>query len=262
MSIDDSYRHVEKPKAKPSEVDNQRAHDEKVPKTEKSDFDKVFEKVKQAQDIKDPAKPKAQAMTERSVEDVDRYRDKKDDGKKDDKDKKEGDKKESDERKGTDTTTARAVHGKGAKKGQSGYGGSGHQAFSGGHRASIEKIKSLAKSKTQKDGIGNKFAKELKSLMKDKEIRAPKLLNQDLLNQIVRHVKVGINLKGEKEMRMDLHGKVFQGLRLRVAEKDGKIRVHFLTATKGVKALFEKESEKIKQALIDKNIDVTEIIVS
>lgn len=89
----------------------------------------------------------------------------------------------------------------------------------------------------------------------------PKTFSQEILNQLVRYVRIGLNKKGQKEIQIDLHQNVFKGLALRVSADHGKVNLHFLTADRGVQALFEREKPAIQEALRQKGIAVGEIRV-
>lgn len=90
----------------------------------------------------------------------------------------------------------------------------------------------------------------------------PKTLPKEVLDQIVRYVRIGINRKQGKEIELALHQDIFKGLRLRFTENRGKVSVHFLTAGGAVRDLFLSERNSIHAALSLKGISVEEIRVS
>jgi hypothetical protein len=68
-------------------------------------------------------------------------------------------------------------------------------------------------------------------------------------------------VNGEKEMDVSLHEKVFKGLRLRVAMKQEKADVSFMTQSEEVRDLFLAHKRDLESALKEKGIEVGLLIV-
>ncbi len=106
------------------------------------------------------------------------------------------------------------------------------------------------------------LGKAFQTYLKKQANFIPKQLSQEILNQLVRYVRIGLNKEGNKEIELDLHKEVFKGLRLRLTANHGKVSVHFLTANSDVRELFKRETSKIEGALVARGIAVQEIKVS
>lgn len=143
--------------------------------------------------------------------------------------------------------------GHGFEGGGSGQKKSGRQSVQGKKEIGSEEMGAVANK-----AFAQAFQKALAQSAKD----LPKTLPQEVLNQVVRHVRVGLNRQGEKEIELDLHQNVFKGLRLRFHSNHGRVNVHFLAANEGVKRLFEREAPRIRAALEGKGIAVETIQVT
>jgi len=82
-----------------------------------------------------------------------------------------------------------------------------------------------------------------------------------VLDQIVQHVRVGLNRNLDKEIHLDLSEKIFRGLSLKVSSRNGRVEVTFLTQNADVRRLFENQKGAIGQALTEKGIAVSKIQV-
>jgi hypothetical protein len=67
---------------------------------------------------------------------------------------------------------------------------------------------------------------------------------------------------GDQEIQIDLHEKIFRGLKLRVTSRKGKVDVHFLAADAKTRSIFEKNKDDIRDALEKKGILVEEILIT
>ena len=108
--------------------------------------------------------------------------------------------------------------------------------------------------------LGAKFNDQLRASLKAAG-ESPRL-TQAILNQLVTYVKLGLNRRGEKEIQIELHERIFRGLKLRVTSRDGKVGVHFHAADAKTRRLFEESRPTLHAALSAKGILVDEIIVS
>lgn len=79
---------------------------------------------------------------------------------------------------------------------------------------------------------------------------------QQLVNQLVQFVRVGRTTVEGTELQLGMNETVFRGLRLRLTAKDGKVTVQFQSSHADVRALFEREREKITRALEAKGVRV------
>jgi hypothetical protein len=84
---------------------------------------------------------------------------------------------------------------------------------------------------------------------------------KQVLDQIVQHIRIGLNKNLDKEIQIDLSDRIFKGLSLKVSSNQGKVEVTFLTGNADVKRLFEKQKEEIGKTLSEKGISVSQIRV-
>lgn len=233
------------------------------PKDGPSQFDRVLEESK-AMGRTLPATQSGQKMaTEQAAREAQRREDrqKEDEGRED-----KGKEKGKDQGRGEKRSGASDVEGRVTQKGPmkdgrgGGGGGEGKGGFTGGEKRSAAAIHERSASKLFAPDLQGKFAEKLQASIA-KSVSQPGL-SQAVLNQIVQYVRVGINRMGDKEMQLDLHEKVFRGLKLKVTSREGKVEVHFMAATDESRALFEKNRDAIKDALEKKGIVVEDIRVT
>ncbi len=148
----------------------------------------------------------------------------------------------------------------GAGGGQGGKGQGGFHQGMGRRRLSSALTKSGAKSLPA--DLQGKFAARFAQTLKGTDVASQTALTQQVLNQLVQYVRIGLNRKGEKEIQIELHERIFRGLKLRVIARDGKVAVHLkATDAAGRKAL-QENTEAISKALKQKGIEVDEILVT
>lgn len=186
-------------------------------------------------------------------------------GKQSDEKEKERSKQEAKEERKAGSEAEQRVAGKGKAKGGSEEGGSkGGKGRGFGralHRKATASLKKGAFTKAaQAAAEGSKFAAKLAAQMKASHLSREFI--QKMVNQIVKFVKTGINREGDKEVRLDLHDRIFRGLQLRVALKRGKVSVHFNTSNAEVRELFANSSENIQKELEARGVSVWEIKVT
>lgn len=259
----------EKIKEIPKERIPEQVRDDIRPKKEgRSTFDQYIEQNKILQKSPERVRPELvkgedqhETRVARQQEEGERSRDRQDE-----KEQERGKQKAREER--TDAAeSAQRVVGKGRGRGGSDKGGSG-QRFGDGrgyggtaHKRGIDLLKKGAALKSAQTGLeASKFADRLKSRMADAHLSREFI--QNLVSQIVRFVKSGINRDGDKEVRLELNERIFRGLRLRVALKRGKVSVHFNTGNREVRELFASSAENIEKELAAKGILVGEIKVT
>lgn len=91
---------------------------------------------------------------------------------------------------------------------------------------------------------------------------APKELPKALLDQIVQSVTIVQKKDLSKEIQIDFHDSVFNGLRLKVTAQGKEVSVEFLVPNRTVEQTFKNERENIALALGEKGVDVRSIKVS
>ncbi len=232
-------------------------------KLKESDFDKL---VKQGQTSQagQMAKESNKPVTERAMEEAAKRHERQQEMREKEKEERK-EKRESREtgEKADPRVAQQKVVGKGSR-GQGGRGSAGSgQGGYGGSTAKRGLAKKLTRAgvKTLPAELHKKFASKMAQAAKEAGRPDTGKLAQEVLDKVVQYVRIGINRKGEKEIRLDLHQKIFRGLKLSVIEREGKVSVQFTTADEKGRAVFEKNSDAIRDALSKKGIDVGEITV-
>ena len=246
----EQLREAEKPKSRPKEG--------------KSPFDELLDQSRELQSKMVDVKTQKDAATKEALPEAEKYkerqRDRSGDSEKEDERKQDS----SDKRENFDG--GRRVFGKANLKQQQGNSngnssGEGGSSQKKGER-SVQNIKKLSTLKGSNEVGQAGFVKELQSrLIKQAQTSATKV-PQDVLNQIVRTVRLGIAADGARTFTLDCHEEVFKGLKLRFKSRSGKVQIEFLTANAETKALFEKERDQIRETLTSKGIAVEEIHIS
>lgn len=156
------------------------------------------------------------------------------------------------------------IIGKGKMKGSSerGSGGEGRGYGETTGRKSAVLLKKAAFDRTIQTSHAEsaRFAGQLKSAMESTHLS--KEFVQNIVNQIVKFVGTGLNKEGEKEVRLDIHERIFRGLQLRIALKRDKVAIHFLTSNRETRELFINSKEAIAGELASKGIQVGDIKVT
>lgn len=232
------------------------------PKEGPSQFDRVLEESRAMSRALPPTQSGQKLVTEQAARETQKRDDRqREDERRDDKDKDKG----KDQGRGEKKSGTTDVHGRVAAKGQmkdgrGGGGGEGRGGFGGGDKRSVSTTQLRSAAKVLTPALHGKFAERLQASIA-KSVAQPGL-SQAVINQIVQYVRVGINRMGDKEMQIDLHEKVFKGLKLRVTSHKGKVGVHFIAADEDTRSVFEKNKGAIRDALEKKGILVEDIRVT
>lgn len=237
--------------------------DQAKPRPKETDFDKVLERSRTSSGLLPQQTMQTKTVTEEAIKEAAKRQDRQSEDQKRD----EGDRKDKRESKNRDERTeARFTGEKVVAKGhlkQFG-GGSGGREGSGTFTSKKNLSNVLTKhgAKSFPVNLQSKFAARLSQSLKSSGSQ-PAVISQQVLNKIVQYVKIGINKKGENEIQLELHEKIFRGLRLRVVSKEGgKVGVHFRTSDEEGKTIFKKNSDAIRGALEKKGIVVDEIVIT
>jgi hypothetical protein len=232
------------------------------PKPQESDFGELMKKGQLSQQAT-AATLRNKPVTEQAIHEAAKRQEREQEGKKDDEERRKDKKqvKQGDERHDVRTADQKVV-GKGARRQGGGGSGEGRQGgFDGStQRRGITKMLQRAGAKALPADLQAKFAARLAQAQRAGPSQA--VLAQQVLNKIVQYVRIGINKAGEKEIQLDLHERIFRGLKLRVTEKDGKVGVHFRTSDARGREVFEKNRDAIRDALAKKGIEVAEITIA
>lgn len=255
--IDKKEKIREPVKDRPKEADKQQPKD--------SDFNEVLQKSKMPMQPQIKSNLPSKAATEHAIKEAVKHQDRRGDEQKKDEDNKDKgrDSRDSSDHKGGKIADQKVIA-KGKLKqgnqGQSGQGKGGGFGMGAG-RKKLARILEKSGAKSVPLDLKGKFAKKLSDIQKA-AMPSKAQMSQEVMNKIIQYVRVGINTKGEKEIQMELHEKIFRGLKLRIIAKDGKVHVHFTSADKKGREVMEKNKNGIKDALAKKGIEVDEILVT
>lgn len=230
----------------------------------KSTFDELLDQNRRMGQNAVETRQSSKTATDQAVSMHEKMKERQRDSSKD-REKEDENRRDSSGDKKSHTEVSHKVVGKGGTEGQR-EGSSGQGSFEGGGSAKKGKqfhvsTKKGAHSEGCLEMSTPEFIRQLK-MQAPRSQNLPKSLPQEILNQIIRHIRIGLNEKGKKELELDLHQNVFKGLRLRLWANHGKVNVHFLTADGGVRELFSREKSSIQRALESKGIAVEEIKVT
>ena len=234
-------------------------------KEQKSAFDELLEKSR-AQQGQFDARFQSQKTTQQGVNEADSQQEKRR-HEKEDKDKEE--KKESKGDGATDRSHVDTGHRKVVAKGgtgeREGHGSGSGESRGGGSFEKKSTSKNVELGKGEKARVGNftnaeKFQQMLSKEVAQSNSRAN--LSPELIRELVRYVRMGVNRLGEKELQMDLHEEVFKGLKLHLTSAGGKVKVHFLTADGDTRRLFANSIPSLEKSLKEKGVLVESIQVS
>jgi len=233
------------------------------PKEGPSQFDRVLEESRALQRPLPTTQTTQKFTTEQATREAYKHEDRShDEQRREDKDRDQGKDEGRGERKSGTKDLGQRVAAKGQlKDGRGGGGQEGRGGYGTGQQrrgVSTTQLKTAAKVFTP--ALHGKFAERLQASIA-KSVAEPGL-SQAILNQLVQYVRSGINRMGDKEIQIDLHEKIFRGLKLRVTAHEGKIGVHFIAADAKTRSVFEKNSGAIRDALEKKGILVEEILVT
>jgi len=261
-----SEKIIIKPKDTPAYREKEKERVKEKEKNEPSQFDRLLaqNKLGLKPDIKlnlDQITQQANYQTKNKDEKVFDREKKKEEAKERDA---ESDTRSSEKKEGSSGSSQKVLAKGGLKDGSGGssQGGAGGNAF-GGTGAQRKKAANTSESKLaslrtslqhQAGSFTNRVAKAMNAAASQK----PEL-SQKLLDKLVQYVKVGMNKEGEKEIHLELDGKRFRGLRLKVTSKDGKVAVLLNAQDPKMKKMFEDQQDQILSALEKGGVDVASL---
>lgn len=228
-------------------------------------FDQALEKTRLANQTSqsETAKFDSKIKDILSHDDQGKDRDKSDPKKEKDDDKKTLSKEEKESGK---TQKEGAVKERVLGKNQSGnqnFGGGGGSSFSDNQdNASNQFGKKHQPQLLNKDPLlapasfQNQNLQSLASNISLQNVHSLQKIPPQVLDHIVQHIRVGLNKNLDKEIQIDLSEKVFRGLSLKVALKDGQLQITFLTASPDVRRLFNSSKLEIRESLKNKGYGV------
>jgi len=233
------------------------------PKEGPSQFDRVLEESRSLQRTLPTAQTSQKFVTEQAAREAHRREDRShDEQRREEKDKERGkDEGRGEKKTGAKDAEQRVVAKGHIKDGRGGGQGQGRGGYgTGQERRGLSTTQLKTASKVLIPTLHGKFSEKLQASIA-KSVAEPHL-SQAILNQLVSYVRMGINRMGDKEIQIDLHEKIFRGLKLRVTAHKGKVGIHFLAADAKTRTIFEKNTDAIRDALEKKGILVEDIRVT
>lgn len=246
----DLFREGDKPKPKPKEG--------------RSSFDDLLDQSRQmAQKASEP-KQQSKTLTREALPEVQSFKERQREKGKDSEDKEDQRQEGREKKEGQDG--AKKVVGKTGLKQQQGDGhGSGGREGGASSKKGERSFVVLKKIQSQKGVLGTgsaNFGKEFQNQLSKVAAHLPKTIPQDIVNQVIRFCRVGKTFDGAKIFELECGQPFFQGLRLRIRSKSGKVSVEFLTAKSDIRELLLKESPQLRETLEKKGIAVETIRVA
>jgi hypothetical protein len=234
------------------------------PKPSENDFDRALRNSQLSSQLNPQTKAQSKAATEQAVREVLKHQERRDqDRRRDDSERDEGRDSRSKDKHSQAKVAGQKVIAKGTLKQGSGGAGGGRGGFGQAlGRKSMARMLTKAGARSIPVDLQAKFAARLAQAMKGATAAEQAALSQKILNLLVQYVRVGINREGEKEVQVDLHERIFRGLKLRVIARNGKVAVHFRTSDAQGRQALESNTSAIRDALSKKGIEVDEIVVS
>jgi len=241
----------------------QQATEKAKPKDQESEFDKLV-KSGQMQQRATTAKAQQKPVTEQAIHESAKKEQREQETRRKERDdrKEKKDSREEQTREGGKITDQKVV-GKGSgKQGGHGAGGEGRGGYQGStSKRGLSSKLSKAGVKTLPADLQKKFAAKLVQAQQAKGAGRAEL-TQQVLDKIVQYVRIGMNRAGEKEIQIDLHERIFRGLKLRVTAQGGKVGVHLRTSDARGREVFKKNRDRIMAALTEKGIEVEEMRIT
>ncbi|MBI4223486.1 MAG: hypothetical protein HY609_01000 [Deltaproteobacteria bacterium] len=261
--MDETLKHIERRSLNRAEAMKEAERPNPRPKEGRSTFDELLEQSRSLSE--QAAKPKLQqkTLTKEALPEAHRLKERQRERNKDSEEKEEQRQDSRGERREGSDGAKKVVGKQGTKQDQGeGKGGSSHEKGTLQKRG--EKTQFLfKKGLSPKAAIGShEFAKQFQTRLAQAARLAPKTIPQDILNQVVRYVRLGQKADGTHVFEIKCREALFQGLSLRFEAGDGKVSIEFLTANREVRALFAKEIPSLHRLLTQKGIAVANIVVA
>ncbi|MBI4124358.1 MAG: hypothetical protein HY466_00310 [Deltaproteobacteria bacterium] len=261
--MDESLKHIERRSLNRAEAMQEAERPKPKPKEGRSTFDELLEQSRSLSE--QAAKPKSQqkTLTKEALPEGHRLKERQRERNKDSDEKEEQRQDSRGERRDGHATAKKVVGKQGTKQDQGeGRGGNSHEKGTLQKRG--EKTQFLFKKDfSPKAAIGShEFAKQFQTRLAQAAQRAPKAIPQDILNQVVRYVRLGQKADGTHVFEIKCRETLFQGLSLRFQARDGRVSIEFLTADREAQALFAKEIPSLHRLLTQKGIAIENIVIA
>lgn len=230
---------------------------------QETEFDRILERGRMAQQLSPQQQAPTKTLTEEAIREAARRQDEGKERRRDDEDRREGREDRGRGQRSEGKSSEGRVTAKGQLKQGSEGGRGGREGFGEGHAGRRELVRMLSRAGVRslpvdlQGAFAGRLAKALNQAAHQTGIA------QHVLDKIVQMVRIGMNRKGEKEIRLELSERVFRGLKLRVVSREGgKVSVFFRSADPKARKLFRDNDRAIRDTLARKGIEVDEIEVS
>src|SRR5262249_21600237 len=88
------------------------------------------------------------------------------------------------------------------------------------------------------------------------------VIHTEMIDQIVKDVRLGINSMGAAEFQFDLKSDVLEGLKLKISTKDGRVSASFIAENVHVKDAIDQSAQDLIKALAARGLEVADLHVS
>lgn len=259
--MDETLKQIERHSLNRAEAMKEGEKPKPKPKEGRSPFDELLEQSRTLSERSAKPKLDQKTLTREALPEADRLRERQKERRKDSEEKEEQRQESKSDRRDGEEGARKVVAKQGTKQDQGdSRGGQSHEKGTTQKRGekTFLQFKKGFSSKVALDSL--EFARQFQTRLN--QVSAPQTIPQDILNQIVRYVRLGQKGDGTHVFEIKCREAIFQGLSLRFEARDGKVTVEFLTASRDIKALFAKETEQIRGLLISKGIAVENIVVT
>lgn len=231
------------------------------PKEGKSTFDELLEQSRKLGQGLAESKTQTKTATKEAAGEAEKLRERQKERSKDSEKEEEKKQDSSGEKRETADGGKKVVGKANLKQHQGGSrGGEGDGSFGKKGERSNLSLKKSGSLRTVDVGSHN-FAKEFQAKLTQNNSKIPGTIPQQVLNQIVKTVRLGVTRTGDKVLELSAGTTLFQGLTLRFQSRNGKVAVTFLTANPETRSLFKKEAARIRETLIQKGVAVETVDV-
>lgn len=263
--MDESLKSVERTSLDRAELLKEADRPRAKPKEGKSPFDELLDESRRLGQNLNDTKGQTKSATQETLPDCEKFKERGRDRSKDHEKEEEGKKDSKGERKESGEGHKKVVGKANLKQQQGNSQGSSSGESRSGYKKGLRSQVTLKNSLLDKGSIvagSHSFAKEFQARLAQTSPHLLKTIPQEILNQIVRTVRVGMKQDGTRLVEIECPEEVFKGLTLRFKARNGKVSLEFLTANQETRELFEKEAASLREGLQLKGITVEDLKVS
>ena len=134
-------------------------------------------------------------------------------------------------------------------------------------------VKEKGKKDTEDDNFGGQAADDFfqqsvnlaaqanPQVSQAQNVAAPPKIPQEIINQMVDRVFVGLNAKGLQQFVIELKGSIFGGSQISVSAQGKKISLKFSGLSDSAKGMLQNSKAELAQRFSDKNLSLNEFTI-